>query len=104
MNIPIYTTWIVGIINGYKIKNNGIPDSIKYGTLSLAAGVNIVNTYITTKVKVNPRYMGSIIMIPIMIGANFCLGSHLGKAIQYVQYNPNRINILSRIKRVIGYS
>ena len=88
MSLSLFSTWTVGALNGYKLKEDGLPNSIKYGTMALSTGVHIVKGFSNLKTPiVNPgaNLFGLFVAIPVMIGATFCVGNYVGKGVRYVE-------------------
>lgn len=96
MSLTVFTNWAVGVINGYKQKENGLPASIKYGTLGITttmsmfkvlaqwdtpAAKNIISATVTPGQKVAGLFIG----VPLVMGMNFCLGHHMGKAVRWAE-------------------
>ena len=85
-SIASISTWLVGAINGYKLKEDGLPNSIKYGSMALTAGISMIK--FTGSIKPPITNPGSILAImfvgvPLATGSVFCLGNFLGKAVRY---------------------
>lgn len=86
MSLSLFSTWSIGILNGYTLKENGLPNSIKYGTMVLASGIHIVKDLGNfTKPIPKTTMVGVFVAIPIMIGATFCVGNYLGKGVRYAK-------------------
>jgi hypothetical protein len=90
----MFTNWTVGLLNGYKQKENGLPNDIKYGTMGLTTFAGILkvlgNFDKYTNTARTPGQLASALLlgVSLAIGANFCLGHHMGKAIRYVEDQP----------------
>jgi hypothetical protein len=98
MSLSIFTNWGVGVINGYTHKENGLPNDIKYGTIGLTTCLSIfkgighlepssILSRNISNIPLGQRLAGLCIGIPLLIGANFCLGHGMGKAIRYAKDN-----------------
>jgi hypothetical protein len=99
MSLSLFTNWAVGLINGYKQKENGLPNGIKYGTMGITTFVSmirvlghmdtsskgIINTGATPGQKLFSLFVG----VPLVMGANFCVGNHMGKAIRWAEDDSN---------------
>ena len=88
MSLPLITTWLTGAINGYTLKEDGLPANIKYSVMGLTTGIHIIKGFGQIKlpvVKPGSTLAGLFIGIPLVIGVNFCVGNYLGKAIRYAE-------------------
>lgn len=99
MSLSLFTNWAVGLINGYKQKENGLPNGIKYGTMGITTSVEIIKKLGTLGIWDTPsaknllsvtttpgqKLLGLFIGVPLGIGINFCLGHHMGKAIRFAE-------------------
>jgi hypothetical protein len=108
MSFTLFTNWAVGVINGYKQKENGLPNNIKYGTIGLSTFMTMFKTlgYLDTPVykkfisatTPGQKLAGLFIGIPLIMGTNFCVGHHMGKAIRYAEDDSRSSNNGVRIK------
>lgn len=91
MSLSLITNGSVGFINGYNKKDNGVPNSIKYGIIGVTSVDGIlkvlVNANIPDFIKSSSRQNLARIFIgiPLIMGTNFCIGHHIGKAVYYVE-------------------
>jgi hypothetical protein len=93
MSLSIFTNWAVGLINGYKQKENGIPNGIKYGTMGITTSVVMIKTLAEfdsptiVRVGATPgqKLFSLFIGVPLVMGMNFCVGHHMGKAIRWAE-------------------
>ena len=93
MSFSIFTNWAIGALNGYSLKDNGLPKGIIYGTLGITTFSNMFNVlgtfnapdikYYSTGTKLSALFIG----VPIMMGTSFCMGNFFGKGIRHVQDN-----------------
>ena len=98
MGFPLYpfTSWCVGLINGYKHRENGLPNDIKYGTIGITSfmeGIKIMAKLDKPLLAATtPMQKGFIffILTPFIVSSNFCVGHHMGKAIRYGEDGPIR--------------
>ena len=103
MSLSLFTNWAVGLINGYKQKENGLPNGIKYGTMGITTSVAMIKTLanLDTPTKVTNNFIsaaptpgqklfGLFIGVPIVMGMNFCVGHHMGKAIRWAEDDSNK--------------
>lgn len=99
MSLSIFTNWAVGLINGYKQKENGLPNNIKYGTLGITTTVAMFKTMgnwdtplakdmISASITPGQKLAGLFIGVPLLMGMNFCVGHHMGKAIRWAEDEP----------------
>lgn len=99
MSLSIFTNWAVGLINGYKQKENGVPNSIKYGTMGITTSILMLKTlgswdmpvaknFISPSVTPGQKLFGLFIGVPLVMGMNFCAGHHMGKAIRWAEDEP----------------
>jgi hypothetical protein len=98
MSLSLFTNWAVGLINGYKQKEDGLPNGIKYGTLGITTFMAMIKTLghmdtsskaiINTGITPGQKLFGLFIGVPLVMGTNFCVGHHLGKAIRYAEDEP----------------
>ena len=85
-----FTTWCTGFLNGYKHKEQGLPDSIVYSLLgtSTALGmmksIGIIDT-MPKPIKPMPVLIGFFVIVPAMTYATYFLGGQLGQAMRYVE-------------------
>ena len=94
VSLSLFSNWAVGLINGYKQKDNGLPNGIKYGTM----GITTLSTVVKAlgnfdkpnimKMTSGQKLGGLFIGIPFIMATNFCVGHHLGKAIRYAEDEP----------------
>ena len=78
MSISLFTTWLTGTINGYKLKEDGLPNSIKYGVMGLTSGIHMIKGFSNIKLPVTSpgsTLAGLFVGIPLMTGATFCVGN-----------------------------
>ncbi len=93
MSLSLITNWAVGLINGYKQQENGLSNSIKYGTMGLTSASCIfkvlgeVDINTINRLSLGSKLIGVFIITPLLVGTNFCIGHHLGKAIRYTDYD-----------------
>jgi hypothetical protein len=94
MSLSLFTNWAVGLINGYKQKENGLPNGIKYGTIGVTTGVAMLRTLANfdtpniIKMTSGQKMAGLFIGVPLLMGTNFCVGHHMGKAIRWAEDDP----------------
>jgi hypothetical protein len=92
-----FSTWAIGVLNGYNIKDNGLPKSIIYGTLGVTSFANMIKVFGNFDVEKNAMTHKSakallgaaFIGVPIVMGTTFCTGNYLGKAVRYVKDIPS---------------
>lgn len=106
-SLPFFTNWAVGLINGYKQKENGLPNGIKYGTMGLTAFMgmfkvmanwdtpSVTKTIVYAPITPMQKLAGLFIGVPLIIGTNFCIGHHMGKAIRWAEdeHRPNKSGV-----------
>lgn len=88
MNISLLSTWFVGAANGYTLNtDHHLSNSIKYGTMALATGAQLVKGVANISLPITSvKVLGPIFtLIPIGVGATFCLGSYVGKSLKHVR-------------------
>lgn len=98
MSLSIFTNWAVGLINGYKQKDNSLPNGIKYGTMGITTSVAMIKTLgnwdtpsiIKAGTTPGQKMFGLFIGVPIVMGMNFCVGHHMGKAIRWAEDEPSK--------------
>ena len=94
MSLSLITNWAVGLINGYKQKENGLPNNIKYGTLGVTTFVAMLKTLgnfdapSVVRMTAGQKMAGLFIGVPLVMGTNFCVGHHMGKAIRWAEDEP----------------
>ncbi len=96
MSLSLITNWLVGVLNGYTSKENGLPASIKYSTISIAS---IISGFRIIEPKMPPSIvlMSFFVISPLMVGSLFCIGTQMGKGIRYIEDRPtagNKIEML----------
>jgi hypothetical protein len=90
-SFSLFTNWAVGVLNGYKQKENGLPNSIKYGTMGVTTAVAMIKTLgnfdapNVVRATGGQKLAGLFIAVPILMSTNFCVGHHLGKAVRYAE-------------------
>ncbi len=88
MSISFFTTWATGTLNGYTKQEGGIPASIKYGVMGLTTGLHTMRMWghlLQEKPVIRGAFVGLMVAAPIIVGAVFCLGGYLGKAVRHVE-------------------
>ena len=85
--LGLFSTWSTGLLNGVSLPEKGLPASYKYGMMGLTSGLCMMNAIGRMNVE-QTRYMsrylaGTVVGIPIMVGAVFCTGHFLGKSTRY---------------------
>jgi hypothetical protein len=109
MLLSLFTNWAVGLINGYKQKENGLPNDIKYGTIGVTTTIAMIKTLgnwdtpvaknmISATVTPGQKLFGLFIAVPLVIGMNFCVGHHMGKAIRYAEDDDRPTKSDAKIK------
>jgi hypothetical protein len=94
-SFSIFTNWAVGLINGYKQKDNGLPNDIKYGTMGITTFASMMRTLANfdapevIRATSGQKMAGLFIGVPLVMATNFCVGHHLGKAIRYAEDEPS---------------
>ena len=90
MVFAAFTNWTVGVLNGYNVKDGGIPNGIKYGTMGLTtfAGMfkvlaNANDVKLHHHITAGQKLAGLFIGVPLLVGTQFCIGHHMGKAIRW---------------------
>ena len=83
MSFPFITNLIIGLLNGYNKNDYGLPNSIKYTSMSVAS-VIVGFKMIEPKMPPNFILLNFLIAAPLMIGSTFCLGTQMGKGIKYL--------------------
>lgn len=88
MNIALLSVWGVGAANGYSLTTPyKLSDSVKYGTMALATGVqiaksianlNTINTH--PPLSAGQKILSVFLFAPIGVGLTFCLGTYVGKS------------------------
>lgn len=110
-SLSIFTNWAVGLINGYKQKENGLPNGIKYGTIGVTTAtamiktlahwdtpVKVTNNFISSAPTPGQKLFGLFIGVPFVMAMNFCTGHHMGKAIRWSEDDSNSGKSGVRIK------
>ena len=88
MAFSLFANWSVGIINGYKVKENGLPNSIKYGMMGTTTVASMIQVLPNLNLRGLPQValaqkLGiAFIGVPFIVATNFCVGHHLGKALR----------------------
>jgi len=96
MSLSLFTNWAVGLINGYKQKENGLPSGIKYGTMGVTTSVAMIKTLanwdtpsaknlLSSTITPGQKLFGLFVGVPLVMGMNFCVGHHMGKAIRFAE-------------------
>jgi hypothetical protein len=87
MSISLISNWLIGVLNGYTSKENGLPASIKYSTISIAS---MISGFRMIEPKMPPSLvlMSFFVVSPLMVGSLFCLGTQMGKGIRYIDDRP----------------
>ncbi len=94
MALLALTNWTTGLFNGYRYKENGLPNSIKYSTLAVTTlgGMFKVlgnsDSPNISRLTGGQRLAGLFIMVPLVMGTQLCMGHHMGKAIRYCEDEP----------------
>ena len=109
MSLSLFTNWAVGLINGYKQTDGGLPNNIKYGTMGITTSVAMIKTLgnwdtpvaknmMSATITPGQKLFGLFIGVPIVMGMNFCVGHHMGKAIRWSEDDSNSGKSGVRIK------
>ena len=87
MSISLISNWLIGVLNGYTSKENGLPTSIKYSTISIAS---MISGFRMIEPKMPPSLvlMSFFVVSPLMVGSLFCIGTQMGKGIRYIEDRP----------------
>lgn len=94
-SVPIFSTWIVGAINGIKgskDEKEKLSNNIKYGTMGLSTAIMWAKVFyesIPARNILSPA-VGATIAAPLIIGTTFCLGTYSGRAIRELDNHPMR--------------
>jgi hypothetical protein len=84
MKLIMFSNWAIGFLNGRT--KEGLPNDIKYGALGVttfAGMMTALSHFDTSKLPIGSKLGGLFIGIPIVVGTQFCIGHHLGKATMY---------------------
>lgn len=90
ISLSLFSNWGIGILNGYKYKEDGISNKIKYTAMSVSSllfGTRII--FEENIQKLSPKYLFTtfLIVAPLVIGSSFCVGTQFGKAIRDAEDN-----------------
>ena len=96
MGLSLFTNWAVGVINGYKQKEDGLPNAIKYGTIGITTFMGMIKTLgnwdthatknlISSTITPGQKLFGLFIGVPVVLAANFCVGHQMGTAIRFAE-------------------
>jgi branched-subunit amino acid ABC-type transport system permease component len=90
MSLSLFSNWGIGILNGYKYKEDGISNKIKYTAMSVSSllfGTRVI--FEENIQKIPPKYLFTIFLViaPLVIGSSFCVGTQFGKAIRDAEDN-----------------
>jgi hypothetical protein len=99
MSLSLLTNWAVGLINGYKKTDGGLPNNIKYGTMGITTSVAMFKTManwdtpvaksiMSAPITPGQKLFGLFIGVPFVMGMNFCVGHHMGKAVRWAEDEP----------------
>ena len=86
--LSFFANWSVGVINGYKLKENGLPNGIKYGMMGTTTVASMLRVLLSMNLKGLPQAaiaqkLGLVCFgVPFVVATNFCVGHHFGKAIR----------------------
>lgn len=87
--MSLFSTWIVGILNGYASKEGGLPTNIKYGSMGLTAGVYALKVLGDASARTTrPAILAAtlFVTVPALVGTTFCIGDHVGRAANHTRY------------------
>ncbi len=100
MNIPLITNWAVGAINGYVQKENGLPNSIKYGTIGITTFMGMIKVWskidplkesLINSLTPRQKLLSFFIASSIVMTTQFYIGHHMGKAVRFAEDDPRPI-------------
>jgi hypothetical protein len=92
------TTWLTGILNGYKYKEQALPNSIVYSVLGTSTligmlrGLGNLDT-LPKPIKPAPVAVGLFVIVPMITGATYFLGNQMGQALKYVEDKQEGVTI-----------
>jgi len=86
----VFSSWAVGILNGYNKDNNPLDKSIPYSILAMT---NVMTAFkvigsINKPVLIPATIIGSFIGATILTGGVYCSGNFLGKALKHTINTP----------------
>jgi hypothetical protein len=87
--IYLGTAWATGAMHGYTLKEQGLPTTYKYATLSLVTVMQMARTLGAEKsigqLRSHPAstIAGIFVGIPIFVGTVFCTGHFFGKSVRH---------------------
>lgn len=83
------TAWATGAMHGYTLKEQGLPTTYTYATLSLVTVMQMARSLgaetSITQMKVFPAstIAGIFVGIPLFVGTVFCTGHFFGKSVRH---------------------
>jgi len=83
MSLSLISNWGIGILNGYKYKEGGIQNKIKYTAMSVSSVLLSLRTI--QKLSQHQMLAAICIVTPLAIGSSFCMGTQFGKAFRDVE-------------------
>ncbi len=90
-----YTTWLIGGMNGYTQKENGLPTGYKYGAIGVASIIQCGRSLARLDKLPKPITPGLVVagfgLIPFAVGTFFCLGNYMGKSARHVKDSMNPV-------------
>ena len=91
MSLSLFSNWGIGVLNGYKYKEDGISNKIKYTAMSVSSllfGTRIIFEENIQKFPLkNTMFATFLFVAPLVIGSTFCIGTQFGKAIRDAEDN-----------------
>ena len=91
-----FTTWCIGVFNGNRRKEQGLPNSIVYsvlGTSTLIGMLRGLGNLDALPKPVKPVPVGVFVIVPMITGATYFLGDQMGQAIRYLEDQKKGVSI-----------
>ncbi len=92
------TTWFTGFLNGYKYKEQPLPNSIVYSVLGTSTLMNMLRGLgqldtLPKPIKPAPVFAGLFVVVPMLTGATYFLGNQMGQALKFVEDKQEGVSI-----------
>ncbi len=85
-----FTNWCTGVLNGYRHKEQGLPNSIVYSVVGTSTVITMAKVMGSidpplTSTSARQTMVGVFLGAPVVTGLTYFLGNQMGQAVRFVE-------------------